>query len=244
MTASAGLHNMPADMRGAVVAEPGHVFVRADLGQIEPRVLAAVSGDAALAQATLDDDMYAPVARAARRRSRDREGRGARRDVRADDRSRRPGAARARLRVPGCDGLPQRGRPRRPARPRAAHLRRPADPDGIDRRRTARHRSRRARSRRGARSLRPQRDGAGRGGRAVQGLGGDRAGARRARSTRGSCCASTTSCSCTRRSSTATRSPGSSTTACRRPRTAGRPTTRSGSSPTSACIHRWSDAHH
>ncbi len=63
MTASAGLHNMPADMRVAVVAEPGHVFVRADLGQIEPRVLAAVSNDAALAAATLDDDMYAPVAR-------------------------------------------------------------------------------------------------------------------------------------------------------------------------------------
>src|SRR5829696_7645730 len=64
MTASAGLHNMPADMRGAVVAEPGHVFVRADLGQIEPRVLAAVSGDAALARATRTDDMYAPVATA------------------------------------------------------------------------------------------------------------------------------------------------------------------------------------
>jgi DNA polymerase-1 len=62
MTASAGLHNMPADLRPAVVAEPGHVFVRADLGQIEPRVLAAVSGDAALAAATAEDDMYAPVA--------------------------------------------------------------------------------------------------------------------------------------------------------------------------------------
>lgn len=62
MTASAGLHNMPADMRGAVVAEPGHVFVRADLGQIEPRVLAAVSGDPAFARATQADDLYAPVA--------------------------------------------------------------------------------------------------------------------------------------------------------------------------------------
>jgi len=62
MTASAGLHNLPADMRGAVVAEPGHVFVRADLGQIEPRVLAAVSGDRALARATSADDMYAPMA--------------------------------------------------------------------------------------------------------------------------------------------------------------------------------------
>jgi DNA polymerase I len=62
MTASAGLHNMPADLRAAVVAEPGHVFVRADLGQIEPRVLATVSGDRALARATRADDMYAPVA--------------------------------------------------------------------------------------------------------------------------------------------------------------------------------------
>jgi DNA polymerase I len=63
MTASAGLHNMPADLRGGVVAEAGHVFVRADLGQIEPRVLAAVSGDGALAEATAAADMYAPVAR-------------------------------------------------------------------------------------------------------------------------------------------------------------------------------------
>jgi DNA polymerase-1 len=62
MTASGGLHNMPAAMRQAVVAEAGHVFVRSDLGQIEPRVLAAVSGDAALAAATRADDLYAPVA--------------------------------------------------------------------------------------------------------------------------------------------------------------------------------------
>lgn len=64
MTASSGLHNMPTDLRSGVVAEPGHVFVRADLGQIEPRVLAAVSGDRALAAATRADDLYAPVAEA------------------------------------------------------------------------------------------------------------------------------------------------------------------------------------
>lgn len=63
MTATAGLHNMPADMRGAVVADDGWTFVRADLGQIEPRVLAAVSADAALARASAEDDMYVPVAR-------------------------------------------------------------------------------------------------------------------------------------------------------------------------------------
>jgi DNA polymerase I len=62
MTASAGLHNLPAELRPAVRAEPGHVLVRADLGQVEPRVLAVVSGDEALAQAAHDEDMYAPVA--------------------------------------------------------------------------------------------------------------------------------------------------------------------------------------
>lgn len=62
MTASAGLHNMPAELRPAVVAEPGHAFVRADLGQIEPRVLAAVSGDDRLAAASTADDLYADVA--------------------------------------------------------------------------------------------------------------------------------------------------------------------------------------
>jgi DNA polymerase-1 len=62
MTATAGLHNLPADLRPAVVAEPGHAFVRADLGQIEPRILAAVSGDDSLAEATREADMYAPVA--------------------------------------------------------------------------------------------------------------------------------------------------------------------------------------
>ncbi len=62
MTAQAGLHNLPADMRVAVVAEPGYVFVRADLGQIEPRVLAAISYDRQFAAATQEDDMYAPVA--------------------------------------------------------------------------------------------------------------------------------------------------------------------------------------
>jgi DNA polymerase-1 len=62
MTAQSGLHNLPAELRGAVVAEPGHVFVRADLGQIEPRVLAAVSEDPGLVDATREDDLYLPVA--------------------------------------------------------------------------------------------------------------------------------------------------------------------------------------
>jgi DNA polymerase-1 len=63
MTATVGLHNMPAELRPAITAGLGHAFVRADLGQIEPRILAAVSGDAKLAAATQADDMYAPVAK-------------------------------------------------------------------------------------------------------------------------------------------------------------------------------------
>jgi DNA polymerase-1 len=63
MTAQAGLHNLPAELRPAVAAPAGHVLVRADLGQVEPRVLAVVSGDPALAGATADDDLYLPVAR-------------------------------------------------------------------------------------------------------------------------------------------------------------------------------------
>lgn len=62
MTAQAGLHNLPAELRPAVAAAPGHRLVRADLGQVEPRVVAAVSGDEALAAATRSPDLYAPVA--------------------------------------------------------------------------------------------------------------------------------------------------------------------------------------
>jgi DNA polymerase-1 len=62
MTAQNGLHNLPAALRPAICARPGHVFVRADLGQVEPRVLAVVSGDRAFAEATRNDDLYAPVA--------------------------------------------------------------------------------------------------------------------------------------------------------------------------------------
>ena len=62
MTASAGLHNLPAELRPAIAAHPGRLLVRADLGQVEPRVLAVVSGDTGLAAAAREQDMYAPVA--------------------------------------------------------------------------------------------------------------------------------------------------------------------------------------
>ena len=62
MTADNGLHNLPALLRPGVAAHPGHVLVRADLGQVEPRVLAVVAQDRAFAEATRADDLYAPVA--------------------------------------------------------------------------------------------------------------------------------------------------------------------------------------
>ena len=62
MTAGSGLHSLPAALRPGIAAEPGHVLVRADLGQIEPRVLAVVSRDPALAEATRSDDLYAEIA--------------------------------------------------------------------------------------------------------------------------------------------------------------------------------------
>lgn len=58
MTAEGGLHSIPAVLRPGVAAHPGHVLVRADLGQVEPRVLAAVTGDTGMAAATLADDLY------------------------------------------------------------------------------------------------------------------------------------------------------------------------------------------
>jgi DNA polymerase-1 len=61
MTAQNGLHNLPTSLRPAIAAHLGHVFVRSDLGQIEPRVLAALSGDVDFARATQADDLYAPV---------------------------------------------------------------------------------------------------------------------------------------------------------------------------------------
>ena len=62
MTASAGVHSLPRELRSAVRARPGHLLVRADLGQVEPRVLAVVSADPALARAAEEDDLYSPVA--------------------------------------------------------------------------------------------------------------------------------------------------------------------------------------
>ncbi len=86
MTASAGLHNMPAEMRDAVVAEEGKIFFARTSGQIGPRVLAAISGDARLARACLGRRSLRTVAETARCRSGDRESRSSRSHVRSNDR--------------------------------------------------------------------------------------------------------------------------------------------------------------
>lgn len=57
-----GALQVPKVVRRAVVADPGWCFVVADAGQLEPRVLAAVSGDARLAAAGEADDLYAALA--------------------------------------------------------------------------------------------------------------------------------------------------------------------------------------
>ncbi len=57
-----GALQIPRAVRGAVVADPGRTLIVADAGQLEPRVLAAISGDAGMIVATGQGDLYAAVA--------------------------------------------------------------------------------------------------------------------------------------------------------------------------------------
>jgi DNA polymerase-1 len=61
-TRGGGALQIPRVVRRAVVADPGWTFVVADAGQLEPRVLAAVSGDQRLAAAARGGDLYAALA--------------------------------------------------------------------------------------------------------------------------------------------------------------------------------------
>ncbi|MFJ6199417.1 bifunctional 3'-5' exonuclease/DNA polymerase [Micromonospora sp. NPDC092111] len=61
-TRGGGALQIPKVIRRAVVADPGWRLVVADAGQLEPRVLAAVSGDARLATAGAAGDLYAALA--------------------------------------------------------------------------------------------------------------------------------------------------------------------------------------
>ncbi|MGC5052159.1 bifunctional 3'-5' exonuclease/DNA polymerase [Micromonospora sp. DT48] len=62
-TRGGGALQIPKVIRRAAVADPGWRFVVADAGQLEPRVLAAVSGDSRLAAAGATGDLYAALAR-------------------------------------------------------------------------------------------------------------------------------------------------------------------------------------
>lgn len=57
-----GALQIPKLLRRAVVADPGWVFVVADAAQLEPRVLAALAGDRAFAEAAAAGDIYAALA--------------------------------------------------------------------------------------------------------------------------------------------------------------------------------------
>jgi DNA polymerase-1 len=57
-TSGGGALSVPTQVRAAAVADEGWRFVVADVAQLEPRVLAAMSGDTAMAQAARSSDLY------------------------------------------------------------------------------------------------------------------------------------------------------------------------------------------
>ncbi len=56
-----GALQIPRPLRAAVRADPGWCFVVADVAQLEPRILAAMAGDTALADAACGQDLYAGI---------------------------------------------------------------------------------------------------------------------------------------------------------------------------------------
>ena len=177
MTASAGLHSLPAELRAAVAAEPGWVLARADLGQIEPRVLAAVSGDRELARASAGPDLYAPVAERLRVQRPV-----AKVAVLAAMYGQTSGTAGAALKglesaYPVAMRFLRQAYEAGRSRPVGTDLRRPAGSDVADAGRAEPGGG--AGQLGGPRPVRPQRRGAGLRRRAVQGVGGDRTGPRR-----------------------------------------------------------------
>ncbi len=57
-----GALQIPHAVRRAVIADPGHVLVVTDAAQLEPRILAALSGDERMAQAATATDLYSALA--------------------------------------------------------------------------------------------------------------------------------------------------------------------------------------
>ncbi|HAM25810.1 MAG TPA: bifunctional 3'-5' exonuclease/DNA polymerase [Microbacteriaceae bacterium] len=56
-----GALQLPKQIRGAVIADPDWKFVVADAAQLEPRILAAMSGDRGMAEAGSAGDLYAGI---------------------------------------------------------------------------------------------------------------------------------------------------------------------------------------
>lgn len=61
-TDGGGALQLPASLRGAAHADPGWRLVVADAAQLEPRVLAAMSGDRAMSDAARASDLYQGIA--------------------------------------------------------------------------------------------------------------------------------------------------------------------------------------
>lgn len=61
-TDGGGALQLPHAVREAIRAEPGWKLVAADAAQLEPRLLAAISGDAAMIAATAAEDLYTELA--------------------------------------------------------------------------------------------------------------------------------------------------------------------------------------
>lgn len=62
-SAGGGALQLPRSLRPAVRADPGWLLVVADVAQLEPRMLAAMAGDAAMADAARGADLYDGVVR-------------------------------------------------------------------------------------------------------------------------------------------------------------------------------------
>ncbi|CAM5305327.1 bifunctional 3'-5' exonuclease/DNA polymerase [Leifsonia shinshuensis] len=60
-TRGGGALQLPKEVRGAVVADPGWKLVVADAAQLEPRILTGLAGDTAMAQAGRGRDLYAGI---------------------------------------------------------------------------------------------------------------------------------------------------------------------------------------
>ena len=60
-TGGGGALQLPKQIRGAVIADTGWKFVVADASQLEPRILAALSGDRGMVEAGSAGDLYAGI---------------------------------------------------------------------------------------------------------------------------------------------------------------------------------------